>query len=99
MAVHDVDMDPVGAGLVERPHFLAEASEIGGQDGGSDADVLLHTESVTSAYLGSKESGKLSPANACEPRDEEAVGAALVGKGARKDAEAPVLHLHFVRHL
>ena len=36
MAVHDVDVDPVGAGLVDRTHFLAEAGEIGGQDGGGD---------------------------------------------------------------
>ena len=32
MAVHDVDVDPVGAGLVDRAHFLAELGEVGGQD-------------------------------------------------------------------
>ena len=32
MAVHHVDMDPVGAGLVDRMHFLAELREVGGQD-------------------------------------------------------------------
>ena len=32
MAVHHVDMDPVGAGLVDRAHFLAEPGEIGGED-------------------------------------------------------------------
>ena len=32
MAVHDVDVDPVGAGLVDRADFLAELGEVGGQD-------------------------------------------------------------------
>ena len=32
MAVHHVDVDPVGAGRVDRAHFLAEPGEIGGQD-------------------------------------------------------------------
>ena len=32
MAVHDVDVDPVGAGRVDRADFLAELREIGGQD-------------------------------------------------------------------
>ncbi len=32
MAVHDVDMDPVGAGGVDGVHFLAETGEIGGQN-------------------------------------------------------------------
>ena len=36
MAVHDVDVDPVGAGLVDRAHFLAELGEVGGQDRGSN---------------------------------------------------------------
>ena len=36
MAVHDVDVDPVGAGLVDRAHLLAEPGEIGGQDRGGD---------------------------------------------------------------
>ena len=36
MAVHDVDVDPVGAGLVDRAHLLAEPREIGGQDRGGD---------------------------------------------------------------
>src|SRR3546814_2095743 len=42
MAVHHVDMDPVGAGLVNGTDFLAQAREIGGEDGGGDADGLLH---------------------------------------------------------
>jgi hypothetical protein len=29
-----VDVDPVGPGLVDRAHFLAEPGEIGGQDRG-----------------------------------------------------------------
>src|SRR5215475_12236002 len=32
VAVHHVYVDPVGAGLVDRTHFLAEPSEVGGQD-------------------------------------------------------------------
>ena len=32
MAVHDVDMDPVGAGRIDGAHLLAELGEIGGQD-------------------------------------------------------------------
>ena len=42
MAVHHVDMDPVGAGLVDRADLLAEPGEIGGEDRGRDADRLLH---------------------------------------------------------
>ena len=26
--VHDIDMDPVGAGLVDRPHLLIQSAEI-----------------------------------------------------------------------
>jgi len=36
VAVHDVDVDPVGAGLVDRAHFLAELREVGGQNGRGD---------------------------------------------------------------
>ena len=36
MAVHDVDVDPVGPGLIDRAHFLAEPGEVGGEDGGGD---------------------------------------------------------------
>ena len=32
MAVHDVDMDPVGAGGIDRAHLFAEFCEIGGED-------------------------------------------------------------------
>ena len=36
MAVHDVDVDPVGAGLIDRAHFLAEPGEVRGEDRGRD---------------------------------------------------------------
>ena len=36
MAIHDVDVDPVRARLVDRAHFFAEPGEVGGQDGGGD---------------------------------------------------------------
>ena len=42
MAVHDVDMDPVGAGGVNRPDFLAELGEIGGEDRRGDDERSLH---------------------------------------------------------
>jgi hypothetical protein len=42
MAVHHVDVDPVGAGLVDRAHFLAEPGEIGGQDRGGDERGMAH---------------------------------------------------------
>ena len=42
MAVHHIDMDPVGAGRVDRANLLAQPGEIGGEDGRGDADGLLH---------------------------------------------------------
>ena len=36
MPVHHVEMDPVGAGLIDRADFLAQFGEIGGQDRGCD---------------------------------------------------------------
>ena len=36
MAVHHVDVDPVGARFVDRPHVLAKLREVGGQDRGRD---------------------------------------------------------------
>ena len=36
MAVHHVDVDPVGARLVDRAHVLAQLGEVGGQDRGRD---------------------------------------------------------------
>ena len=42
MAVHDIDVDPVGAGFVDRAHLFAETREIGREDRRGDADALLH---------------------------------------------------------
>ena len=42
MAIHHIDMDPVGAGGVDRADLLAQPREIGGEDGRRDADRLLH---------------------------------------------------------
>jgi hypothetical protein len=62
MAVHDVDVDPVGAGLVDRAHFLAElaksADRIEGAmsghgprlDGINRADKARHEEAVEPAF-------------------------------------------------
>ncbi len=36
--VHHVEMDPVRAGFIDRAHFLAELGEVGGKDGGGDAE-------------------------------------------------------------
>ena len=36
MAVHDIDVDPVGAGLIDGAHLLAELGEIGSEDRRSD---------------------------------------------------------------
>ena len=41
MAVHHVDVDPVGAGLVDRAHFLAELGEVGGEDRGGDDGAAM----------------------------------------------------------
>jgi hypothetical protein len=42
MTVHDIDMDPVGAGGIDRAHFLAELGEIGGEDRRGDDEWALH---------------------------------------------------------
>ena len=42
MAVHDVDVHPVGPRSLDRPHFLAEARKIGRPDGGSDDRRMSH---------------------------------------------------------
>jgi len=36
MPVHHIDVDPVGAGLIDRANFLAELREVGGKDRGCD---------------------------------------------------------------
>ena len=38
VAVHDVDVDAVGAGRVDRAHLLAEPGEVGGEDRGRDLE-------------------------------------------------------------
>src|SRR5258706_10913133 len=43
--VHDIDMHPVAAALVDRPHLLAEAGEVGGEDRRRDKDGLCHASS------------------------------------------------------
>jgi hypothetical protein len=40
LAVHHVDMDPVGARGIDRADLLAQLGEVGGQDGGGDTDGL-----------------------------------------------------------
>ena len=63
MAVHHVDMDPVGAGRVDRAHLLAQPREIGGEDRGGDADRLLHGANLnTRAIRGARKPPDLSPA-------------------------------------
>src|SRR5262252_4014085 len=42
MAVHDIDMDPIGAGGVDRAYFLAEFCKIGGQDRRRDDERTRH---------------------------------------------------------
>src|ERR1700681_2500468 len=39
-AIHDVDMDPVGAGPIDRADFFTEPPQIGRQNGGRDDDRL-----------------------------------------------------------
>ena len=38
MAVHHIDVDPIGAGRVDGAHFLAQPREVGGQNRGCDED-------------------------------------------------------------
>ena len=51
MAVHDIDMDPVGAGRIDRAHLLAELGEVGGEDRRRDDEramqQVLHAAGVT----------------------------------------------------
>ena len=30
--IHDIDMDPIGAGFIDRPDFLSKSEQIGGQN-------------------------------------------------------------------
>src|SRR4051794_15116204 len=38
MAVHDIDMNAISAGLVRFTNLFAEAGEVGGEDGGGEFD-------------------------------------------------------------
>ena len=61
MAVHHVDMDPVGARGVDGADLLAKAREIGGENGRGDADRLLHVRPLTLADSRGKEGALLIP--------------------------------------
>lgn len=37
-AIHHIDVDPIGAGSVDRSHLLGELSKVCGQNGGGDLD-------------------------------------------------------------
>src|SRR2546430_17567600 len=39
MSVHDVAMNPIGPGLLNAAHFIAQSGKIGGQDGGGDQNA------------------------------------------------------------
>ncbi len=52
MAVHHVDVDPVGAGGLDGAHFLAELGEIGGQDRGGDLRADAWSENLQAAASG-----------------------------------------------
>ncbi len=39
-AIHHVDMDPIGAGRIDRLDFFAESPQIGGQNRGRDDDLF-----------------------------------------------------------
>ena len=41
-AIHDVPVDAIGTGTFQRHAFLAQAGEIGGQNGGGDLDWSCH---------------------------------------------------------
>jgi hypothetical protein len=43
MAVHDVDVDDLGAGVDNVAHLLAQAPEVGGEDRGRDATPHIST--------------------------------------------------------
>ena len=75
MAVHHVDVDPVGAGRVDRAHFLAQPGEVGGQDRRGDERVgpWRRLDAISAA--------------ADKARDEEAVEAAFGFEHAGQDAQ------------
>ncbi len=51
MSVHHIEMDPVGAGSVDRLDLLAEAGEIGGEDRGRDFEGLIHSGAALAREL------------------------------------------------
>jgi hypothetical protein len=51
VAVHDVDVDVVGAGCGHRLDLGAQASEIGREDRRGYADLLLHGDSMDGAKM------------------------------------------------
>ena len=93
MAVHHVDMDPVGPGRVDRPHLLAQSGEIGREDRGGNADRLLHGATLTSRRVAGQGIRSTYPPLfrlhiSDETGDEEAVRAAFRLISAGKDAPA-----------
>ena len=42
MPIHDVDMDPVGTGCIDRAHLLAEPGKVGGEYRGCDQERMTH---------------------------------------------------------
>ena len=51
VAVHDVDVDDLRAGVDDRLHLLAQAPEVGGQDRGGDAARHISTSIEPSQWL------------------------------------------------
>ena len=46
MVVHDIEVDPVGAGRQHRVDFFAQAGEVGRQDRGSDDGFMAEQSSI-----------------------------------------------------
>jgi hypothetical protein len=44
MAVHDVDVDVIRAGVGNRTHLLAQTREIGGKNRWRNSNVSLHAD-------------------------------------------------------
>jgi hypothetical protein len=42
VAVHHVDVDPIGAGVADRAHLLGEPAEVGAEDRGRDQRPSRH---------------------------------------------------------
>ena len=50
--VHDIEMDEIGAGMQHGIDFLAQAGEVGGQDGGGDPAGFHRLKSTSIKYRG-----------------------------------------------